>query len=855
MLGWVPFFSLLLVLFGFYSESIQGKQPDETSRGVKISIENKRHAYYRGETIAFVILVQNQTTRSIENLSLQVNFGAIFKQDFFLSIPPFEQTYFSYQVETSLLRSQDYLLKVSGDKGTQLAEVVFPVTVARRPNPQRLPVVLWGSSANWMDWGLSHGFNTFSFGALRSSTDLEGPALNQLHQLFDNAVRKGAYMGINFQTLAGADYEDIPGIFTIGPNGRSHRQRYVVAYHPLVKKKSEDLTRRAMELFGDHPAFFHSLINSEYDAPIAYTTAFKERMQAALGFNFEKLSKNPLRPVLEEKEAVSLFSSDVLNPGDQTKGIIEDSNLHYKFYKWWWTEGRGDVQITKLIADRIRERRPDIITWRDPFRSAPFYGQFSGLSAIGHWAYTFPDPKYTLFVETLATAAKPANQLIIPDITTWAYAGWLAPQKLGDVTIPYQIFRETAWLNFSRKPDLLCHYIASIHGPGKHVDTWRRDPRLFQEMARMSEQVYKPYGPAVRLMNRLPRRIALLSSATSALFSKRETSYFGNTLQQIYDYYAVFQLAHLPADIIFEETIQDGVLENYSILILPQCETLPRSIYEKILKFQQRGGLVFADQFLRANIPLTGTLNFDFDHRRSQDVDRTKSERRRVTADEDREIMLRYAKELRRVLDGKIQRLADADAPEMLLEPLSYGDAFYLFAVNDKRIYDERFGEWKAMHTSGESLSSQVRIHLPQGMPKLYDLMAKQEIPYERDGENLVFPLTLGPCEGTIIAVLPSAITSVHISMPPQLNAGRKNGIQIAIRDESSLPMIGVVPIQIEIQDANNMSSEYSDYYVANNGSLLFDFVPAVNDAKGLWTIVVTELISHKKIRTQFELN
>jgi len=49
-------------------------------------------------------------------------------------------------------------------------------------------------------------------------------------------------------------------------------------------------------------------------------------------------------------------------------------------------------------------------------------------------------------------------------------------------------------------------------------------------------------------------------------------------------------MCHVAADVIFDETILESGLDGYDVLVLPKCDTLLKSVYDRILAFQKRGG-------------------------------------------------------------------------------------------------------------------------------------------------------------------------------------------------------------------------------------------------------------------------
>ena len=62
------------------------------------------------------------------------------------------------------------------------------------------------------------------------------------------------------------------------------------------------------------------------------------------------------------------------------------------------------------------------------------------------------------------------------------------------------------------------------------------------------------------------------------------------------------------------------------------------------------------------------------------------------------------------------------------------------------------------------------------------------------------------------------------------------------------------MPVRVSIKTPSGKESEYSDYYVAENGRLDISFVPAVNDMAGKWEIEAKELSSGKSSKEYFLL-
>ena len=842
-----------------------------TNSLLDIEISNVRHSYYRDETVKFEIVILNIRPVPVKNVTVSIELEPlkpvkktfILDEDKIITVP--------YSIKCSTLKPGDYSLKVSAELNGKIEEKQFDLFISQQPNPQRLSVHYWVPLNYWvpgddrltgslglLNWGQKHGFNTFlvTFIGKPPSDDIQTDR-GYMGRLFEEAVKKRINLGLYFSLTNSALYEEHPEVFVV-PHDKKGSDIFdnqlandVCLNEPYVIEYAEKSVRASMKTFGIYPSFYHSLINTEFRSDPCYSEDCIERLKLETGLDLYNYNVDPLHPPKTEELAKKAGLPEKLVKAVPRDGIIEDDNPYYQYYMWWWKRGMGDALLNERISDIIKEYKNDVITWHDPFRLAPIYGRHKGLDLIGQWTYTFPDPKYTAYAETLITGTKPEQQMFMPDITVWEYENWLAPTDSGVVIMPPHILRENCWIALSRRPDIICHYIPTDFNPQKDIDGFHRDPKSFEMMAWMSENVYKPYGPMILQTKRTPRKAAILSSASSILFP--EINRGGYTNKAIYPFYSLLMMAHIPTDVIFDETITRYGLDKYNILFLHQCETLTRSVYEKILEFERRGGIVIGDKLLRADIPLQYRCGFDLDHRKRQFADLI-LEGKGVTADEDRELMTKYANELRRVLDGKVERFVDSDSPEVLFNVLRNGPVKYVFMINDKRTYGEIYGQkWKTFHEEGVAQSVTASIKVGEKTPVIYDLREHRAIPAERVGDKIWFARKLGPCDGTIIAVYPNPIEKVNLDSPVAVQRGETGLIAISVEDSEG-KSYGSQPIFIRITDSSGSETDYTDNYATEDGEYRIEIIPALNDLTGIWKVSVRDLTSGIEAFSTFEV-
>ncbi len=113
-------------------------------------------------------------------------------------------------------------------------------------------------------------------------------------------------------------------------------------------------------------------------------------------------------------------------------------------------------------------------------------------------------------------------------------------------------------------------------------------------------------------------------------------------------------------------------------------------------------------------------------------------------------------------------------------------------------------------------------------------------------GDDHRLPITLGPCDGRLLMGLPSAIAGVTVAVPGSAKPGTRVALDLSVNDSEAKPIAAVIPVRIEIRDANGRLAEGSGPHAAENGRLHLDLDLAPNEDPGTWEITVRELASRK---------
>jgi len=865
----------VLTLFVISTNALGLAQNDIT-----ITYENIRSAYFRGENAALVMKIVNNSDKDIDGAELEIYIDGLIQQQAQIGlIKSSGEAKKLFRIDTLLLKSGQYTIRCKLRSGKDiLAEADFPFWVARRWNPDRMRVWLWthekfGKKVWKLDkeakkqlrWYSDKGFNSFLPGGGVGYKQNYGGFGKEKCELFDYALCKGLETGF---TASGGFKENIDI-----PEAKYKSRRYSKTgkvftnpFHPEVARSQNRSNMEIMEIIRHFPGIKTCFFNSEIeDNLLADTPLAKERLD------------EPYGPTVKHK---------FLAPG-----VIADNDEGYVrwIYRYKW--GEGLVTANERAARIVHSYRPDIDVFSDPLRRTTTYGRYKGMDIISTWTYTNPDPKLMLFIETLIANGKPFEQGVMHTVTMLNYAGSIAPKEKGWTLMGPDRLLETSWINLSRNPDTLSIYIGSgcdPFDPGfpkaenttseqKSTESYpyQTFPESFDAFKAFNEQVVKPYGPMIRKLSRTPRRVAVLSSESSRVYSASPNLVGHYANYQIYSFYSLLNMIHIPTDVVFDETIAKYGLDDYDVLVLPKCDTLTKTVYDNILAFHNRGGLVISDQYLRAEIPDVIGFDFDFTYRSKVSVNALLENKdyaemsdnlnermaqlkdvKGVTALDDQKIMASYVALLRKGLHGKINRDVDCSSHAALLNMLEKDGAKYLFVINDKRIYGDRFGKYKAMLE--KAVPQKVTITLNEWEDEklfLYDILEKKRLQYRKESGIYKFDVDLPAPGGKIIVMLSEKLNGVEILAPREIkNRGIRHKINVLIRSDGGDLLPGTQPVKLQITDPDGNVSEYSDYYATESGVLSIDFVAGLNDTAGTWTIEVQELMTGKRQKASFEL-
>ncbi len=527
--------------------------------------------------------------------------------------------------------------------------------------------------------------------------------------------------------------------------------------------------------------------------------------------------------------------------------VVSDDDPLLVFYRWFWKNGDGWNSLHTRVHEGLKSTgRVDLWTFFDPAVRVPsVWGSGGEVDVVSQWTYSYPDPlKIGQATDELFAMAggNPDQQVMKMTQIIW-YRSQTAPKLPDDpskrarweeaipdarfITISPDHLREAFWSKISRPVRGIMY-----HGWGSLVPSERGSyqfthPETREVLSQLIRDVVRPLGPTLLAVPDRKSDVAILESFASQVFARRGTRGWGKSWEA--DMHLILQWAQIQPRILYDETILRDGLDGIRVLVMPHCDILTAGVAARIAEFQKSGGIVIGDEHLcpaiKPDIPVP-------------------SYRRTGKADEDKAALQAKAAELREVLDGRYQRRADSSSPDVVVRLRQYGDADYLFAINDKRTFGEYVGHHGRVMEKGLPASASLTLRRPGG--HVYDLVCHRPVPSRQADAEIAFDVELGPGEGRVLLVTDQEIAGVRIKTPSQAKLGERVELGVSVVDSEAKPIAAVVPLEIEILDAEGRPAEFTGFYAAKDGRVALSVDPAKNDKPGTWTIRARELASGK---------
>jgi hypothetical protein len=840
---------------------------------VRTELELQRRVFVRQEPPPrAVIRITNLEPLPLHEVRLIATLSGIRAGDFALhDLKPGEPQSVELAIDTSL-RPDQYDLRLnavmadgSGTPGVEPPAdhltLSTPIRIVARPVPDRMPVVQWGVGGveevvkelpRLKEIGFTHclGLDVDEQQVWQKKQPQESwPEEKQsaVAAMLDAALANDFRVLISLSP--GSSLEGMTKQFArVDRAGQPLPQAGIDGLYEPARQFCEDVGCSAGKLYGHFPAFAGALIHSEVRDAVALSFGEVDRAAYRQATGAEIPAEATAKWGVDHK-ALAGF------PGD---GVIPDDDPLYRYLQWFWREGDGWPALCTATARGLKRgaaARSDLWTFHDPaVRVASVFGSGGEVDVLSQWTYSYPEPlRIGLPTDELLAMARGANtpQRVMKMTQLIWYRSQTAPiadahqprirspwddhdPDAAYITIAPMHLREAFWTKISRPIQGIMYHgwqsLVSTDYPSAYRYT---HPETQHELRRLIREIVEPLGPMLRQVPAARHDVAFYESFAAQMFAQRGA--YGWSHRWTGDCYQVLQHAGLEADVLYDESITRFGLDDYKVLVMPDADVLTRSVAERVRAFQQRGGLVVADDHVASAI--------------TPDV-RLTPLARTGKADVDKAALLALAATLSEQLNGKYVWPAHSSNPEVVPLRRATGAATYLFLVNDRREFGQYVGQHGLVQEVGRLSETVAALRGQSPGSAVYDLLAHRRVDAVREeagaGSSATFtwPVTVGPCDGRVFLCVPRAIASIHVSLPPSVALGQSASCSIEIRDDRAAPVPAVLPLAVELRDPEGRLAEFSGYHAAHEGQLALTFELASNDVPGAWHLAIKDLAS-----------
>ncbi|HJN18513.1 MAG TPA: LamG-like jellyroll fold domain-containing protein [Armatimonadota bacterium] len=814
-----------------------------------------RKAYLRMEQAPPLrVEVTNLDRAPMAGAKMTVSVAGIGAQEFPVpNVEPRATHVVEYLLDTSL-RPAEYELRVAleipGDPPV-VSERSVPVYIAARPNPERMPVLMWGvgwtAITDELDRLKRIGFtHALGLGAdFGTIWDAGAPtAANQPDHIADRHADLDAALVAGIRTCAslspGRWLRENEDYRRVGRDGEHYAKHDICGLFPEAKEFCYNVGASVAQTYGDFPALDSAMIHTEVRGEA--NPCFHEHDLAA----YREATGLEIPDEVQSKNGVDHARIDGF-PADR---VIADDDPIYRYLQWYWKHGDGWNALNTALHDGLKSTgRDDLWTFHDPaVRVAKVYGTGGGVDYVSQWTYSYPDPlrigTVTDELAAMARGAGDAQDLMKMTQIIW-YRSQTAPMSeesqdevaaqtvwedtdpdAAFVTISPMQLREAFWTKIARPIKGIMYHGWQSLVPTDSTSAYRyTHPQTQHELTRLVREVVQPLGPTLRQVPDVQADVAVLQSFASEMFARRGTYGWGHTW--IGDMYLVCQWARLQTEIVFDETVMDRGLDDFKVLVMPDCDVLTAGVVERVKAFQDRGGIIVGDERLCPAI--------------TPDIILIAYERTRQ-ADDDKAALQALAAKLREELSGHYTRYADSTNADVVPRYRRFSDTDYVFLINDHR----EFGDYVGHHglVMEQGLPSDATETVARGAGVVYDLVAGRQVAATVQDGKLSIDVHVEPGGGQLLMVTPDAIAAVSVDAPDSAARGDALSADLTVADVAGDPIDAVVPVHVQILDPDGIPAETSGHYATIGGRLQVVYDVAPNDRPGLWEIRVEELAS-----------
>jgi len=695
--------------------------------------------------------------------------------------------------------------------------------------------------------------------------------------------RLGVYGTFNFNSN-GTLRPNHPEDSAIGLDGKP---TYPNPRSSYIQQEVAASTREMLDSVKDSPAFTAVVVNSEKPTGgsgykcIDFSPAEIERAKKfGIDLKLWQTDQKAIRPMGNLNIAVD----KKLAPKD---GVVPEDNPFYAYHvERHSATGGTEVVINDLIAREIAKVRPDILTIQDPLMRRPVLRSYKEINIAADWVYYENLYSIVNMTERLLCAARGNPNMTICAMPQFLFKRNSAAPYAGLPTA--DMFREACLLSVSRPTRIVTFWNAKaalcppqtdpklIRYPwdagqtpeelaekfkGKSASEIKdeitenklkifcRPAGVKETFKELSDTVWYPFGALFPQWKNAPRRMAVVRSFASDLFSGVEWAGVNMPF-----YLEAFKTG-VPCDVLFDEDLA-GDLSQYDLIVLPQIVALPRKGVGNLLAFQKRGGIIAADNKLQVK-PLIGVARClkqeegsdrDFAKKADELLKECKGDKNSIGYIEGIQILQEQAAaksgfpELRTLVQKHVKSDFFTKNTSLFWNHLQAAGADYLFVVNDLRVPGPIYGQFGKIRENGVAQNVVFCLRNPK-FRYAYDLVQHEQIPIEDEKVQL----ELGPCNGKIILFTEKALSKLQVQCPDTAR-GKQATASVTIADGC-----GLVPVLLDFCTPDG-APFFSRSDVVKNGALERPLTIPLNAPAGSWKLRVRELATGQQSEISFQV-
>ncbi len=804
---------------------------------VQMQITASRQVWRRMETARPIdIVVTNLKRDTMKSATLKASLGGK-TENFIVPDLAAGKSYTAKYLLNTALKPAEYELRARFEVGDYATEQSTTLQIVPRM-PVRMPVIMWGGGGDEMARMKDLGFTHFiglgaDYGEIWQQKKVVPPAKPEViaknRAMLDAALQNGLEVIASLSPSRVLESE--AKNLRVDRAGKPYARQDIAASTPEFAPFFQSVGMSVAKAYGDHPAFTTALIDTEVrdSTQVSFNavdveaykkfagTDFPAEVTAKWGVGWTKLKDFP------------------------TDRMIEDEHPILKYLRWFWTVGDGWNGLHTALHKGVKSSGK-VWTFFDPaVRQPSISGAGGGVDVISHWTYSYPDPqKIGMCADQLfaMSAASGKNQRVMKMTQLIWYRSQTAPMgnkapgevvawedhdpEAAYITIAPMHLKEALWTKISRPIQGIMYHgwqsLVPTESPGAYRFTHSNTAPVLKQLI---HDVIEPLGPTLMAIPDERSEVAFLESFTSQMFARRGG--YGSNMGWEADVWLALQHAHVQTDIIFEETLLKNGLSGRKVLVMPFCDVLTKSVVARIADWQKKGGKIVADEFLCPALKADVVIQ---------------SFKREKKAAEDKAKVLELAKAFR-ALPQKVS----CDNPEIITRVRKFGDATYVFVVNDKREYGSYVGQHGLVMENG--MPSKGVVSLKAESANVYELTGLQFIVPKRGEDGAMsWPVELGPCDGKIFLVMPKPLLGIQLDVPENATLSNTAKVSARITTTQEAPTKAVIPVRVDIRNANGSAAEGSGFYAAENGIIELSLNLAPNEDPGTWEIRVKELAS-----------